>query len=69
MSKPDTFAGRLRKLREAARMSTQELGEAAGIGREAVWRLESGRRSPSWETVQALAEALGVPTDEFRAPG
>jgi transcriptional regulator with XRE-family HTH domain len=29
-------------------------------------RLERGNRSPSWETVLALADALGVSTEAFR---
>ncbi len=34
--------------------------------RGGVAQLETGRRSPAWETVLALCEALGVSCEEFR---
>jgi transcriptional regulator with XRE-family HTH domain len=54
------FAGRLRELREAAGWTQSELAERAGLTRDGVAHLEQGRRKPGWETVLALAEALGV---------
>ena len=59
------FAVRLKELREAAGLSQAELGERARITRVQVNRLESGKRSPNWSTVQALAKALGVKCDAF----
>src|SRR5205807_1156951 len=52
------FADRLKTLREEAGLSQRELGERAGLTRDAVSSLEQGRREPTWETVQALASAL-----------
>lgn len=68
---PDSFAAILRRFREAKNLTVQELAESAGLSRQQVHNLENpapGRPSvPSWPTVQALAEALGVTTDAFRS--
>lgn len=60
------FGRRLRELRDAAELSQAQLGERAGMAYQAIARLERGDREPTWPTVLKLAEALGVPTDEFR---
>lgn len=60
-----TFASRLRELREAAGLSVQALADAAGLKRQGIYLLESGQRSPSWETVCALAKALKVAPTAF----
>ncbi len=63
------FAGRLRELRESAGLTQQELAEKAALTKDGVAQLESGRRSPSWETVVALCQALKVgPGDFLKAP-
>jgi transcriptional regulator with XRE-family HTH domain len=41
---------------------------ATAAGREAIARLETGAWEPSWATVQALAEALGVDCRVFQEP-
>ncbi|MNY22690.1 DNA-binding transcriptional repressor PuuR [compost metagenome] len=56
----------LRRLRESKKMSRRELGEAATLTAQAIWKLESGRTSsPSIPTVNSLALALGVSTSIF----
>jgi transcriptional regulator with XRE-family HTH domain len=62
------FAGRLRELREGATLTQAELAEKAGLTREGVAQLETGRRKPVWETVLALCQALGVSCEEFTRP-
>lgn len=59
------FGDRLRELREAANLTQQSLGEKAGLTRDGVAQLENGRRKPSWETVLALSEALGISCEAF----
>jgi transcriptional regulator with XRE-family HTH domain len=59
------FAGRLRELREEAGLSQKELADHAHLTIDGVSRLERGDRSPSWETVVALAEALAVDCTAF----
>jgi transcriptional regulator with XRE-family HTH domain len=57
---PDTFAARLRSLREKAGLSIPQLSAAAGLPRQTVHKLERGERRPSLETARLLAAALGV---------
>lgn len=57
--KSDTFAARLRSLRERAGLTQAALAERAGLQRLAVIRLEAGQRRPALETAQALARTLG----------
>src|SRR5262245_42906719 len=61
------FAGRLRELRERAALSQKELAERVGLTVRQVSRLETEAQKPSWETVVALAEALGVDCRAFLA--
>jgi transcriptional regulator with XRE-family HTH domain len=63
------FATKLRELRQARGWSQTELAEKSRLTRDGVAHLELGRRQPSWETVQVLADALGVDVNEFRETG
>jgi transcriptional regulator with XRE-family HTH domain len=57
-----TFAGLLRKLRTEARLTQEELAEAAGLSPRSVSDLERGIAStPRRETVRLLADALHLP--------
>ena len=59
---PVTFAGLLRKLRTEARLTQEELAEAAGLSPRSVSDLERGIAStPRRETVRLLADALHLP--------
>ena len=55
------LGGRIRQLREPARMTQEELAAAAGIGRVTLVRIENGDQPPRYETLVALAGALGRP--------
>jgi len=46
-------------------MTQKQLAEAAGLKEGGVRDLEQGRRMPSWETILALAKALGVDCTAF----
>jgi transcriptional regulator with XRE-family HTH domain len=61
------FGGRLRQLREAAGLTQQQLGDRAGCHAMTVAKLEAGAQEPAWPLVLALADALAVSTEEFRA--
>jgi transcriptional regulator with XRE-family HTH domain len=57
-----TFAGLLRQLRAEARLTQEELAEAAGLSPRSVSDLERGiNRTARKETAVLLAEALGLP--------
>jgi transcriptional regulator with XRE-family HTH domain len=62
------FAGRLKELREQAGLTQQQLADKAGLSKFGISDLEQGRRIPGWDTVLALASALGVSTDAFAIP-
>ena len=61
-----TFASRLKQLREEAGLTQPELAERAGMNQFGIAKLEQGVRKPTWETVQALARALGVDCTAFQ---
>jgi predicted ATPase/DNA-binding XRE family transcriptional regulator len=59
------FGERLRRHREAAALTQEELAERAGLTAQAVGALETGkRRRPYPATVRALADALALPEPE-----
>ena len=58
---PAEFGARLRRLREAAGLTQEELAERAGLSAEGVAALERGRRRRRYpHTLRALADALGL---------
>ncbi len=65
-AKLKAFGEKLKALRESKHLSVIDLADAVGLTRQHIYQLESGQQQPSWESVQKLAEALGVSTDTFR---
>jgi len=62
------FGALLRRLREAAGLTQEELAVRAGLSRNAVGALERGlRRRPYPHTVRSLAHALGLSEEERTA--
>lgn len=59
----------LARLRTEAGLSVTDLAERAGVSRQTLHNLETGKYRPTWDVVQRLAGALGVPTDVFRDGG
>lgn len=57
------FPERLRHARDKKGLSQSELAEKAGLQPSAVSHFETGRRSPSFDNLKALSEALQVSTD------
>ena len=55
------FGDRLRALRRQAGLSQQALGEAAGLDRKTISRVEGGVYSPTLDLVFLIAAALGRP--------
>lgn len=51
---------KLRELREAQRLTQEQLGEKAGLNPSFVGQIERGIRQPSITTLERLASALGV---------
>ena len=51
---------RLKQLRQARRLTQEQLAERAGLSYKFIGELERGRGNPTLTTLGALAEALGV---------
>jgi putative molybdopterin biosynthesis protein len=58
-------AGRLNALRRARGLSQRALANAAGVTRQAVGAIESGRMQPGVRIALALARALGTTVEEL----
>ena len=59
----DLIGRRVRALREAKRLSLDELAERACMSKTGLWEIEQGKNEPRAFTVIALAEALETTTD------
>jgi transcriptional regulator with XRE-family HTH domain len=55
------FGRTLKRLREEAHLTQEEVGLRCQMHLSAVARLEAGQRSPTLRTIVRLARALGVP--------
>ena len=64
-----TLGERIRKIREAAGLSQQELAEQLFVSRQTVSRWESGSRTPDIMTAKKIAKLLGVTLDELVPDG
>jgi len=54
------FAVRLKKLREKAGLTVEELAQQSGIPKNTLFNWEGAKRSPSIEQFPQLAEALEI---------
>ncbi len=61
-------AKRIRAHRKAAGLTQEAVAEQCGLQVETISRVESGRTTPSLETLLALAEALGCGVADFVDP-
>ena len=59
------FGARLRRLREAKKLTLQQVADAVGCTKAYIWELEmkEGQR-PSAERIQAIAKVLGVTMED-----
>ena len=54
---------RIAQLRKLAGLSQEQLSERAGLQRTHISRIEAGKYAVTLETIQAIAEALGMTVD------
>jgi len=65
----DHVGGRIRHFREAAGLTQEELAEKSGLPQSHISRLETGRHSPSWLTLEKIAKPLGINPSELASSG
>lgn len=51
---------KIKELRDAKGWSQEELAERAGVRRPTITELENGRGNPTLQTIESIANALGV---------
>lgn len=61
------FGAELRKARQAANLTQENLAFEAGVDRTYVSQLENGRKSPTLDVVFRLCNALGISASELVA--
>ncbi len=61
-----TVGERIRQNRLNKKITQKELGEKAGIAEPTIRRYELGKLNPKFETLQKIADALGVGIDELK---
>lgn len=61
MKLKELFGKRLRALRKQSHLTQEQLAEQAGISVEFLSFIERGINSPSFETLEKLADALDLP--------
>lgn len=59
----------IRKYRDEAGLSQQELGAAVGLSRQQVWRIERGDSKPSADSAAKLSAIIGVPAWDIMRHG
>ncbi|WP_025091706.1 helix-turn-helix domain-containing protein [Brucella intermedia] len=68
MENRDIFARNLFWLREARKLSQEELGFRAGLHRSTIQNFENRKHSPTLKNLAKLAAALDVTIDELISP-
>ena len=59
----DRIGQRIAALRKLAGLSQEQLAERAGLQRTHVSRIEAGKYAVTLETIEAIAQALGMTVD------
>lgn len=60
MAATDVIARNVRRFREERRLSIGALGRGAGLAKQTIAAIESGKGNPTIDTLETLATALGV---------
>lgn len=59
----DRIGLRIMALRKLAGLTQEQLSERAGLQRSHITKIEGGKYAVTFETIQAIAEALGMTVD------
>lgn len=53
----------IKRYRKHLRLTRKALGELVGISDVAIWKIETGRSSPRYDTLCSISRGLGVPVE------
>ncbi|MGI5879547.1 MAG: Ig-like domain-containing protein [Syntrophomonadaceae bacterium] len=59
------FASRLKQIRESQMLSASKLSKQSGLSQSFIWRLESGEKQPTLESLRKLSRGLGISIGEL----
>ena len=59
------IVNKVKQYRKAARMTQSQLAERAGVSRQTISDIETGKHDPTISVVLLLARALGVKVDNL----
>ncbi len=59
------FAANMKRIREEKKMSQGDIFRATKIERAYISNLEAGKQNPTLETIEKIAQALGVEVSEL----
>lgn len=59
------FGTNLIRLRKSRGLSQYELADSLNVSRPHIYLLEAGKRSPSWEVANRVAEFFGVTLNDL----
>ncbi len=59
------FGNRLKQIRERQMLSTSKLSKQSGLSQSFIWRIESGEKQPTLETLRKLSLGLGMSLGEL----
>ncbi len=59
------FTSKLKKYRQLAELTQDDLAEKVGVRRETIGRLEAGRYNPSLKLAVDIARAVNAPIEEI----
>jgi len=59
------FGNRLKQLRESRKLSASKLSKQSGLSQSFIWRIESGEKQPTLETLRKLSQGLGISIGEL----
>jgi transcriptional regulator with XRE-family HTH domain len=63
----DNVALNVKRIRQAQGLTQEDLAARARLTPKTIYRIESRLSAPSWETLQLLADGLGVAADALMA--
>lgn len=59
------FGSRLKQIRESQMLSASKLSKQSNLSQSFIWRIESGEKQPTLETLKKLAQGLGISLGEL----